>query len=290
MMPTPDAPRETLDEQSCSGVSGSEADRLAATAHARSYRSGAVSDRPRSSLPDGPREDACSDEVGVPPSAAALAFANRCRPDTLEDLARCLDLFAADCVAQGRAEALAEAARVADEHVAALRAIRHPSEDQRGCADGVSVIASHIRALSTAPAPAATPRSKRFLAWAVEMFGEVALDPKERALRFVEEAIEACHALGVMDQRLLATLHRVYRRPASDIALELAQSFATLECLAEVAGVDLAAGADAEFARVSAIPKAEWEARHAAKTAVGMTMTPAPAAADTAGQSEKAHG
>ncbi len=36
-------------------------------------------------------------------------------------------------------------------------------------------------------------RPKEFLAWAVKTFGPIALDRKERAMRFMEEAIELGH-------------------------------------------------------------------------------------------------
>jgi hypothetical protein len=36
-------------------------------------------------------------------------------------------------------------------------------------------------------------RPSRFLMWAHETFGNVALDPRERALRFTEEAVELAH-------------------------------------------------------------------------------------------------
>jgi len=112
-------------------------------------------------------------------------------------------------------------------------------------------------------------RPTKFLAWAVEMFGPVALEPRERALRFVEEAVELAHATGVDAATLSIISERVYSRPAGDPTKEAAQSLACLECLALVLGVDLEKEADAELARVQAIPRAEWVRRHAAKVAAG---------------------
>ena len=40
-------------------------------------------------------------------------------------------------------------------------------------------------------------RPKEFLAWAVRMFGPVALERQERLDRFIEEAIELAHAEGM---------------------------------------------------------------------------------------------
>jgi NTP pyrophosphatase (non-canonical NTP hydrolase) len=120
-------------------------------------------------------------------------------------------------------------------------------------------------------------RPSRALNWAVEMFGDVALEPRERTMRFVEEAIELAHAMHLERSTLDAIVERVYSRKHGLIYQEIGQSQITLECLAKSIGVDPEAEADREFFRIQAIPKAEWERRHAAKLAIGIaTLVASP--------------
>lgn len=109
------------------------------------------------------------------------------------------------------------------------------------------------------------------LNWAVETFGVVAADPRERILRFLEEALELAHACGIDDLTLHKVEARVYGRPAGKPALEMAQCAVTLKALAEVHRVNLVDVAVDEIDRVHSIPKEEWTRRHAAKSAIGIT-------------------
>jgi len=109
------------------------------------------------------------------------------------------------------------------------------------------------------------------LDWAVETFGVVAADPRERILRFLEEALELAHACGIDDLTLHKVEARVYGRPAGVPMLEMAQCAVTLKALAEVHRVDLADAEVNEIDRVHDIPKEEWQKRHAAKTKLGIT-------------------
>lgn len=115
-----------------------------------------------------------------------------------------------------------------------------------------------------------TERPRAFLAWAGEIFGPVALDRDERALRFLEEAIELAHALGTPIGTLSAIAERVYARPAGAIGREVGQAQVTLELLGEVIGHPTEVEAQREFDRVRSIPKEEWQARHAAKVKMGI--------------------
>lgn len=113
-------------------------------------------------------------------------------------------------------------------------------------------------------------RPSRFLQWAHETFGDIALDRHERALRFTEEAVELAHAIGLDANEVSAIVARVYSRPAGDVPREIGQCLATFELLARVVGVDADQEATAELARVKVIPKDEWAKRHGAKVAIGI--------------------
>lgn len=113
-------------------------------------------------------------------------------------------------------------------------------------------------------------RPSRFLQWAHETFGDIALDPKERAMRFLEEAVELAHAVGVDAITSTNIVGRVYQRPAGGIPREVGQSLVTLELLAKAINVDAEREANEEFFRVQRIPKEEWARRHGAKVAIGI--------------------
>jgi NTP pyrophosphatase (non-canonical NTP hydrolase) len=113
-------------------------------------------------------------------------------------------------------------------------------------------------------------RPTRFLEWAHRTFGDVALDPQERAMRFFEEAAELGHALDLSAATLGAIVTRVCSRPTGEVGRELGQSLCTLELLAKAIGIDAEAEATREFTRVQSIPQAEWDRRHAAKVAIGI--------------------
>lgn len=113
-------------------------------------------------------------------------------------------------------------------------------------------------------------RPSRFLDWAVGTFGDVALNPGERLMRFVEEAVELAIACDMPRETVEKITARVYARGPGNIEQETAQCQVTLELLAKVLHIDLDWAATKEFQRVQAIPKEEWERRHAAKVAVGI--------------------
>ena len=115
-------------------------------------------------------------------------------------------------------------------------------------------------------------RPKKFLAWAVSMFGPIALDRCERLSRFVEEAIELAHAEGMAEELIGKIVARVYSREAGITAKELGQAQATLETFAENIGLSADVEAAREFERVLAIPREEWERRHEAKVALGIAL------------------
>jgi len=113
-------------------------------------------------------------------------------------------------------------------------------------------------------------RPADFLAWAVDVFGPVAKVPIERAARFIEEAIELVHAMGLSRAVLIRIVDRVYGGPAGDRLREFGQAQVTLELLAENDGVALEVAAESEWQRVRAIPKEIWVARHSIKIAGGI--------------------
>lgn len=113
-------------------------------------------------------------------------------------------------------------------------------------------------------------RPSYWLQWARETFGEIALQPRERALRFIEEVIELAQAMNIEPEIVSAIIRRVYSRPSGAVPREMGQCLTTFEMLALAIGVDADAEATAELDRVKSIPKNEWAIRHNAKVALGI--------------------
>lgn len=113
-------------------------------------------------------------------------------------------------------------------------------------------------------------RPKKFLKWAADMFGPVALERPERLARFMEEAIELAHADGMDGLMLYKIIDRVYSRNRGEVGKEVGQAQACLETYAESIGLSAAGEAQREWDRVQTIPKEEWTRRHAAKQAIGI--------------------
>ena len=67
-------------------------------------------------------------------------------------------------------------------------------------------------------------RPSRALTWAEQTFGPIALDPHERVMRFLEEAIELGHAIGVSGSDLQNLVGRIWSRKRGDVARELGTS------------------------------------------------------------------
>lgn len=137
------------------------------------------------------------------------------------------------------------------------KTIRTESSTSRALIDGGLIKESRSRAISA-------------LAWAVETFGDVANDKEERAMRFLEEAVELVMSLGLQPETLQMIAARVYSRPKGDRWREFGQAQLTLELLGEVFSIDPQQRASIEFERIQTIPQEEWERRHAAKVEMGI--------------------
>lgn len=118
--------------------------------------------------------------------------------------------------------------------------------------------------------PAADRRSTAALAWAVSTFGSVAADPQERAMRFVEEALEAGMAIGLTAEVAMAIIARVYEGERGNPAREIGQAAFTLALLAETLALEADRLGAVEFDRVRTVPREEWQRRHAAKVSLGI--------------------
>jgi hypothetical protein len=107
-------------------------------------------------------------------------------------------------------------------------------------------------------------RQVKVLAWAVAAFGEVAKDPKERAKRFIEEAIELTQAMGVYEDEVLRIVRYVYDRPVGETFQEVGGVSLTLLALCESIGM---AADDAEWWELNRVLKLKIDALRAKQNA-----------------------
>jgi hypothetical protein len=117
-------------------------------------------------------------------------------------------------------------------------------------------------------------RPQDFYHWAIATFGPIATSTEERVARFLEEAIEVAHSNRLPPHVILRLVDRVYSREPGAMPQEIGQAQICLECLAESLGLSADAEADAEFARVQALPKDHWVQRQRAKAELGIGGMP----------------
>lgn len=120
-------------------------------------------------------------------------------------------------------------------------------------------------------------RPRQILDWAIATFGPVfgrdeIASKEERALRFLEEALETVHAAGLSREQVAGMVERVWSRPAGELPQEIGSALMCLEALAEAAGVDADAECEREFARVQTITPEAFAERHAAKQRAGLAV------------------
>lgn len=119
-------------------------------------------------------------------------------------------------------------------------------------------------------------RQKATLDWARRSFGERAMNPKERALRVLEEALELAQAEGVELELVDKLARHVYGKPPGDPAQEIGGVAVTLLCYCERKGLSNEAEEVREFRRVLGLPIEYLQKRHAAKEAAGITNMDGP--------------
>lgn len=112
-------------------------------------------------------------------------------------------------------------------------------------------------------------RQRRAAEWAVNTFGQSALNMAERRLRFFEEATELCQSVGLTREMAHFLIDKVFDRPAGEPAQELGGAGVTLICLAESLGISADAAEKAEVARILSLPAAHFQQRHARKKGEG---------------------
>ena len=100
---------------------------------------------------------------------------------------------------------------------------------------------------------------------ATAIWGKAAMDPRECALRLLEEAIELVQACALDYDDLVRVGLHVFSRPVGEVDKEIGGTILTLAALAEVHSVDMTTRAVAELSRLLGGDPTAMRARHMAK-------------------------
>lgn len=115
-------------------------------------------------------------------------------------------------------------------------------------------------------------RQKLFLDLVKRMFGEPAANLKERALRLVEESIEAAQSVGISANQLYHLIDFVYEKRPGNLRSELGGVATTLIAFCEAAGFRCEDVERDELERTLSLDDELVKAKHAAKVSAGVAI------------------
>lgn len=113
-------------------------------------------------------------------------------------------------------------------------------------------------------------RQSDAFAWGGRTFGEINLNKRERARRFIEEALELVQAAGLPLSSVADIAHHVYEKPPGEPAQEAGGVGVTLLMLCQVLGISADFAERKELARVQNIPAKYFRDRHNIKALAGV--------------------
>jgi hypothetical protein len=113
----------------------------------------------------------------------------------------------------------------------------------------------------------------RVRTWVMKTFGiAIFWDRRERARRFLEEALELVQAMELGKAEVHRLVNRVYSRPAGEVAQEIGGVGVTLHALCSREGHDFDLVFEDEFRRIESLPPEYWHKRQAAKVKAGVAI------------------
>ena len=113
--------------------------------------------------------------------------------------------------------------------------------------------------------------------WVRSRFGISSLiDPRERALRVLEEAYELAQAAEIDVAPAAAVMEHVYQKPCGELKQEAAGVVLTLFALAGAHGFDLLAETRQKIGRIPTVPIEVSRARQTSKAEASIGRRPSP--------------
>ena len=122
-------------------------------------------------------------------------------------------------------------------------------------------------------------RQQAVFKWAGDTFGQAALEPKERILRFLEEAVELAQAELMTHAQARTVVDYVFGKPPGDPEKEVGGVGVTLLAYCAARGFSADAAEEREFDRVQTIDPVRFRERQNKKAAAGIAAhVPEPGA------------
>lgn len=115
-------------------------------------------------------------------------------------------------------------------------------------------------------------RQERAINWVRTTFGDVNATSRERALRFIEEAIELAQAENLSVEEVSAVLSHVYSKPAGNPSQEVGGVGVTLLGYCAVKSISADHEEAAELARVISVDPNHFRKRHNVKAEAGIAV------------------
>jgi NTP pyrophosphatase (non-canonical NTP hydrolase) len=112
---------------------------------------------------------------------------------------------------------------------------------------------------------------KSIATWGKTNFGDIAYSKEERALRFLEEALELCQVCGVNKEVINHVAKVVYAKPVGGMEMELADAQLNLYALANVHGISLEEVTQSRFLGCLSKDSNYWQARQEKKYESGLS-------------------
>jgi hypothetical protein len=113
-------------------------------------------------------------------------------------------------------------------------------------------------------------RQRQVQQWAIKAFGRAeATSMEQRAIRLLEETLEACQACNVSPVMAKTLVDYVFNRPVGELRQELGGIGVTLLALSHAAGFSADVAERNEIARCLSRPIEDFTERNKAKNAAG---------------------
>lgn len=116
-------------------------------------------------------------------------------------------------------------------------------------------------------------RQRRVWQWVRQAFGDAHCSLEQRAVRFLEEALELYQAAGGSPTMAHSLITHVFSNPPGNIAQEIGGCGTTLLSVAEAAHVSADREEKRELQRVLSKPLAHFRERNERKNAAGFDVT-----------------
>lgn len=117
-------------------------------------------------------------------------------------------------------------------------------------------------------------RQRQVYDWARTTFGEKhASSQQQRAIRFLEEAIELYQACNGTIDTAHKLIDYVFENPSGEVLQELGGVGVTLLALAEASGISADVAEDKEVQRVLALPQDHFRKRNKVKNDAGFNVS-----------------